>query len=215
MFSRADRRATGCRRSSARPTGSTRHQLRRDLVRRHARQPEQQQHHRRVERRDDDLEQQEEERAQRRHARCARRLSRRRAAPTRRTRGRERSPCSSGKSPSRSVFSPLPVSTSIGCAPTASAACRSRSESPMQGTPVMSTPKRWPISSQHARLRLAAFALRVAGVRAEEDRVDAPARPAPAPCASSRGSRSASPCRTGRGRCPTGWWRRRRESRRG
>ena len=47
-----------------------------------------------------------------------------------------------GKLPSRSVFSPLPVNTRIGCAPMASAACRSRSESPMHGTPVSSTPNR-------------------------------------------------------------------------
>src|SRR5258708_5595676 len=52
----------------------------------------------------------------------------------------------SGSPPAALVLAPLPVSTSIGCAPAAAAACRSRSESPTLGTPATSTLNRWAMS---------------------------------------------------------------------
>src|SRR5260221_870526 len=52
-----------------------------------------------------------------------------------------------GIPPSARVFVPLPVSTRIGCAPTASAACRSLRLSPIAGTPLSSVWNRAAISS--------------------------------------------------------------------
>ena len=52
-----------------------------------------------------------------------------------------------GSPPFSRVVRPLPVSTSTGCAPTVSAACRSFKLSPMQGTPFSSVWKRAAISS--------------------------------------------------------------------
>src|SRR5471030_1943906 len=53
----------------------------------------------------------------------------------------------SGRPPDFCVGSPLPVSTRIGLAPAALAACRSRRESPIAGTPTSATLKRSAISS--------------------------------------------------------------------
>ena len=80
-------------------------------------------------------------------------------APPRRD--RRRSACLRAGRPRLRVASPLPVSTSIGAAPTAAAACRSRSESPTLGTPFRSTLKRRAISSSSPGLGLAAVAVRV------------------------------------------------------
>ena len=96
-----------------------------------------------------------------------------------------------GKSPSRNVFSPLPVSTRIGCAPTASAAMQvaqrvadARHAGHVDAEAHADLP-------QHAGLRLAAFALRVRRSAGSRTRRRAARPPAPAPCASCRGSRSA------------------------
>ena len=68
---------------------------------------------------------------------------------------------------------------------------------------------------EHSRLGLAAIAVGIGGVRAEEHRVDAPADLRRVPCAVSRGSISARRCRAAVGRGPTDWSRRRRGNPRG
>src|SRR4029078_10822075 len=106
-------------------------------VARHRRQPHEQQYRNRVNGRDDELEQREGDRAQRRiYSPCRSRQSSASSAEAANARSGKIT-VFRGNPPSRSVFSPLPVSTSIGCAPTVSAACKSRSPSPTQGTPAI------------------------------------------------------------------------------
>ncbi len=77
-----------------------------------------------------------------------------------------------GKLPSRSVFSPLPVSTSIGCAPTASAARQVAHRVADARHPGHVDAEADADLLQHPGVRLAAFALRVRRVRTVEQRVD-------------------------------------------
>ena len=80
-----------------------------------------------------------------------------------------------GKPPSRSVFSPLPVSTRIGCAPTASAAMQVAQRVADARHAGEIHAEAHADLLQHPGLRLAAVAQRIGGVRAEEHGVDAAA----------------------------------------
>src|SRR5487761_2743771 len=107
-----------------------------DFPARTARQPRHAHHHHPIGHVDDDQQKVVDERAQEHHAASARAAA---------ARSRWVS-VPSGRPPDLSVCSPLPVSTRTGRAPAALAASRSRSESPIAGTPASETLKRSAIS---------------------------------------------------------------------